>query len=113
MRLPDNTRIFVYTAATDMRRSFDRLAAMVEELRCPDWQPLGGALFVFFNRRADRVKILHWDRDGYLLIYKRLEAGRYRVPDGAPREMSALDLHLLLEGVEFTGRRQRKRYRLG
>jgi len=110
MMLPANTRFFLYADPADMRRGFDRLASMVEEEA--GWDPLAGhAAYLFVNRRADRLKMLLWDGDGYLLCYKRLEAGRFAFPLGGHRELSAVDLHLVLEGVVVTGRRQAKRYR--
>ena len=83
---------------------------MVEEV--VEWDPLPGHLFVFRNRRGDRVKILYWDRDGYALWYKRLERGVFRFPqrEGAGLEVSAMDLMLILEGIELTGLKRRKRY---
>jgi len=93
-----------------MRRGFDRLAAMVEQEA--GWNPLDGtAAFLFVNRRADRLKMLLWDGDGYLLCYKRLEAGRFAFPPGGHREIASIDLRLVLEGVVVTGRREAKRYR--
>lgn len=93
------SRVFLYRGATDMRRSFDRLAAMVEQHLAED--PLSGALFVFVNRRRDRLKILVFEGDGYALYYKRLEAGTYRIPE-APGDRAILkraDLSMLLEGI--------------
>ncbi len=70
--LPSALRVFVYTGPTDMRRSFDGLAAMVREIIGQD--PLSGHLFVFANRPRNRVKLLVWDRTGYLLFYNHLSS---------------------------------------
>jgi len=107
---PPAVRVFVYTEPTDMRRSFDRLAAMVEQVLGQD--PFSGHLFVFVNRRADRMKILFWDRSGFCLFYKRLEQGIFHVPSapGDPLELDVTRLTLLLEGLDLSGAVQRKRY---
>jgi len=93
-----------------MRRSFDGLAAAAGQVLRED--PLSGHLFVFRGRRGDRVKILYWDQDGYALWYKRLEKGVFRFPvgDGARREVSAAELACILEGLELTQAKRRKRY---
>ena len=72
LTLPVSVRVFVHTEPTDMRRGFDGLAAIVEQTLKQD--PFTGHLYVFFNRRRDRTKILFWDRDGYALFYKKEEA---------------------------------------
>ena len=75
LTLPPSVRVYVATAPCDMRKQFDGLAAMVREGLRED--PRSGHLFVAFNRRADQVRILFWDRSGYCLVSKRLERGRF------------------------------------
>jgi transposase len=93
-----------------MRRSFDGLAMLTETVIRE--APFTGHLFVFFNRRADRVKILVWDRTGPAIFYKRLEEGTFRIPegDGSRVEMEAWELSLILEGIELRGAKRRRRY---
>jgi transposase len=108
--------IFIAISPVDMRKSFDCLAAIVKNSF--NKNPLDGTIFVFINRVADRLKILYWDRDGYALWYKRLEAGRFRVPmsltaDGeAVVLLSAAQLAMILEGIEPIVVKQRKRFSL-
>lgn len=110
LSLPASVRIFVCLQPADMRRSFDGLAAMAATLLRQD--PLSGHLFVFRNRRGDRMKILYWDRDGMALWYKRLEAGVFRFPQHAADgvEISPADLALVLEGIDVADAKRRKRY---
>lgn len=102
------TRIYIATMAVDMRRGHDGLAAMAREYVKLD--PLEGCLFVFFNRRVDRVKALWWDETGYCLLYKRLERGRFRVPQplhvGAPSvKIEMEELLSLFKGVRLPERK--------
>jgi len=111
LSLPPSVRVFAARGATDMRKSFDTLAAVVCDV--VDEDPQSGHLFVFVNRRRDRIKILWWDRSGYCLLAKRLEHGRFRVYDQASEhagrfEMTASDLALLLEGIDLRGARRRR-----
>ena len=111
LSLPPSVRVFVARGATDMRKSFDTLSALVCDVI--DEDPQSGHLFVFVNRRRDRVKILWWDRSGYCLLAKRLEHGQFRVYDRASGsetsyEMTASDLGLLLEGIDLRGSRRRR-----
>ena len=118
LSLPVSVRIFVHTGATDMRRSFDRLAQMVEEHLGQN--PEAGHLFLFFNRRRDCVKILLWEGDGFAIWYKRLEVGTFAVPQPAtPRsdgtqpggvEILASDLNLILGGVDPAHVKRRPRF---
>ena len=108
--------IYIATAPVDMRKSFDGLSAIVKNGFKKN--PLDGTFFVFINRTADRLKILSWERDGYALWYKRLEAGRFRLPtiltsDGEPAVLiSAAQLAMLLEGIEPVIVKQQKRFAL-
>jgi len=102
-------RIFIAREPVDMRKSYDGLSGCVEQLLNAD--PLSGHLFVFFNRRANQVKILVWDRTGYCIYGKRLERGRFTFrPDDAPVDFARL--LLVLEGIDLAGSRQRKRFLL-
>ena len=107
LMLPPSVRIFVAAKPVDLRRSFDGLAAMAEEQFQAD--PFSGHLFVFRNRRGDRVKILYWDRSGFCLWYKRLEKGVFRLPSERP-EIEAAELGLILEGIDLAGARRRPRW---
>ena len=110
LSLPPSVRIFIARGVTDLRKSFDTLAALVCE--AIDEDPQSGHLFVFLNRRRDRVKILWWDRSGYFLLAKRLEHGQFRVYDqacgsAASYEVKASDLTLLLEGIDLRSSKRR------
>lgn len=104
-------RIYLATGATDMRRSIDGLSALVRERFTLD--PLSGHLFLFRNRRGDRLKILAWDRSGFRVLYKRLEQGTFAWPtdvDPGPVEMRSADLLLLLAGTDLAQTRRRRWY---
>jgi transposase len=119
-QLPASVRVFLCTRPTDMRKSFDGLQGMVREFLGQD--PLSGHLFLFLNRRRDRVKILWWDRDGLVIWYKRLEAGTFQQLDpiavasrssgDAGTELTTTELALLLTGIDLASARRRKRYSL-
>lgn len=115
--LPANLKVFLCTQPTDMRRSFDGLMGMTQQLLKQD--PLSGHLFVFRNRNRDRLKILYWDRDGLAIWYKRLEQGTFQFPtDLLPKEkhaagveVTASQLSLLLGGIDLRSVKQRKRWK--
>jgi transposase len=111
LTLSPAVRIYLATGATDLRRSIDGLSALVRERFTLD--PLSGHLFLFRNRRGDRLKILAWDRSGFWVLYKRLERGTFAwpaEPAGDPVEMRSADLLLLLSGIELTQTRRRRWY---
>src|SRR5271168_2392206 len=113
MHLPASVRVYLCTVPCDMRRSFDGLHALVT--RTMQLDAFGGHLFVFSNRRRDRVKILYWDRDGFAVWAKRLEEGTYAMPfDDEPerrREITVQELGALLSGIDLSQAKRRKRYR--
>jgi transposase len=106
LTLMPNVRVFVCTQATDMRKSFDGLSGMVEEV--VQQSPLSGHLFVFRNRRGDKLKVLYWAGDGLCIWAKRLEAGTFELPVGQEGglEISRAELNMLLDGVALDSRRR-------
>ncbi len=114
LSLPPTLRIFLCTRHADLRKSFDGLAQMVREFLGAD--PLSGHLFVFRNKRGDRLKLLYWDGDGLAIWYKRLERGSYRFPavtgTGDGVEIRAADFAMILDGVDLESVKRQQRYSL-
>jgi transposase len=108
LTLPSSVRVYLAAEPVDLRRGHDGLVAIVRSTWKLD--PFQGHLFVFLGRRLDRVKILVWDRNGFVLYYKRLSQGRFRMPSipaGATRvEMDATTLAMLLDGIDVKGVRR-------
>ncbi len=106
-------RIFVCTAPIKMNVSFDSLMGLAQETFEQD--PCSGHLFLFFNRRRDRIKILFWDVDGFCIWYKRLEVGVFQLPVATEGEqgveLGCSQLNRLLGGLDLTSGRRRRRYR--
>ncbi len=107
-----SARIWLAAEATDMRCGFDRLAERVKVVIGED--PQSGHLFVFRSRRGDRLKILVWERDGFLLWYKRLEVGVFKLPrmsEGARSvELRASELAMILDGIDVSKLKRMPRY---
>ena len=105
-------RIWLATEATDMRCGFDQLAARVKSVTSES--PLSGHLFVFRSRCGSRLKILLWDRDGFVLWYKRLETGIFKLPKLVPGtrsvELRASELAMLLDGIDLSKLKRTPRY---
>jgi len=109
------TRIWLAVEATDMRCGFDRLAERVKAVI--GQEPLSGHYFLFRSRRGDRLKILVWDRDGFVLWYKRLETGVFKLPrvDAGARsaELRASELAMVLDGIDVSKLKRMPRYARG
>ena len=106
LNLPPSVKVYVSTDETDMRKSIDALSIMVQEVLNKD--PFSGHLFVFCNKRGDKIKILYWDRNGFCLWYKRLERGVFRLPKMQAKVFMIMpnELNLLLEGIDLTDRKR-------
>jgi transposase len=113
LNLPPSTKIFLCSQSVDMRKSFDALSGLVQTHFGQN--PLCGHLFVFFSKQRDRMKILFWDIDGFVLYYKRLEGGSFSWVDTAHLdqggEILATDFSLLLAGINPSELRRTNRYR--
>jgi transposase len=107
-------RIWLAAEPTDMRCGFDRLAERVKAVISQDPLLCGGHLFVFRSRRGERLKILTWDGDGYVLWYKRLEAGVFKLPrikEGSRSvELRPSELAMILDGIDMTKLKRVPRY---
>jgi transposase len=110
-------RVFLCTLPTDMRKSFDTLAGMIEQHLGQD--PLSGDLFVFRSKRGDRLKLLYWDSDGLAIWYKRLEEGTFVFPPATAQRIQVgahglkirpAELTMLLDGVDLASVQRRRRY---
>lgn len=104
MLRPDHaTQVYLYTGVVDMRKSIDGLAMLVEGSM--ELTPMQPALFVFCNRCRDKIKMLYWERNGFVLWYKRLEKHRFKWPKAIGKKLSATitgyELNLLLDGMDI------------
>jgi transposase len=114
--LPPQIRVLLYRLPTDMRKSFNGLVALTESVLKQD--PLSGSLFVFLNRRRDRIKILYWGQTGFCIWYQQLQKGTYQLPDEKSLkaqetiEVTRSQLSLILDGIDLSSARQRMRFQL-
>lgn len=106
------TRVFVYSVPADMRRQFDGLAALVKHVMSHD--VMTGDYFVFFNRACTLCKVLRWEGDGFSIWAKRLELGRFQrlepTGDSLSHEVDAVTLSLILNGIDLSTAKRRKRF---
>ena len=110
LSLSPRIRVFAASQAVDFRKGFDGLVQIVRDGFSAD--PFAGDLFLFFNRRRDRVKLLVWDRNGFWLFYKRLERGTFeRLDGGGPQiEIDRAKLTMILEGIDLKRGQMRRHF---
>lgn len=105
-------KIFLHVGPTDMRKSYDGLYGVVSQVFERDVRD--GGLYLFINRRRDRLKLLYWDADGMAIWMKRLESGRYQTltaaSDAKHVTLDSVELGMLLSGIELSGSKRRSRY---
>ena len=112
--LTNSFSYYLYADPTDMRKSFDGLCGLITgQLSC---DPGSGDVFIFVNRRRDKVKLLRWEPGGFILYYKRLETGTFSLPrlssGSLSYRMQLSDLMLMIEGIRVEKYTQHKRYTL-
>ena len=113
LSLQDNRRYFLYQGISDMRKSFDGLGGLVKQQM--QLNLLGGDIFIFINKRRNQIKLLSWDTDGFCVYHKRLEKGSFELPVAANTTsvtLTALQLRLILAGIQLKSIRHRPRFRL-
>jgi len=113
LSLQDSRRYFLYHPATDMRKSFDGLSGLVGQQM--NLNVLAGDIFIFINKRRNQVKLLCWDKDGLCVYHKRLEKGTFELPassNASALTLTALQLRLILEGIQLQSVKQRPRFKL-
>lgn len=106
LTIPSGVKVYVATSSMDMRKSMDGMSALVSQQLKQD--VFSGHLFVFCNKRGDKIKVFYWDRNGYCCWYKRLERGVFRLPkvQGHVFSITPAELGLILEGIELTHRQR-------
>jgi len=103
---------FFYRQPADMRKGFDGLCGIITGILKQD--PLSGAVYIFVNKRRDRIKLLLWDGDGFWIFYKRLEKGTFQIPEYSETvsslELTYAQLVLILQGIDLSSVKRRRRY---
>jgi transposase len=113
LSLPPSVRLFVATQPVEGRKGADSLMVIVRDVFEQD--PLSGHLFIFFSKRCERVRVVYWDRNGFAMWAKRLEAGRFRPSFSADGRLASLpieaaELALIVEGIDLAGAHRRRRW---
>ena len=113
LHLASNQRYYLYLGHTDMRKGFDSLSGIVATQM--QHNAVNGDIFIFFNRRRNQVKLLHWESDGFALYYKRLEKGTYEIPlspgNSHAKSLHWQELQFILQGVSLQKIQYRVRYK--
>ena len=111
--LTPNHKFYLHQGATDLRKGFDGLSGLIRQTLQAD--PLDGSVYIFINRRRDRMKLLVWEPSGFVLYYKRLERGTFELPDWEDKaqkiQLKWETLMLLISGISLKSVRHRRRYK--
>ena len=111
LSISSSQRYFIYSDLADMRKGFDSLSGLVRsEFKM---NPLNGDVFIFLSRSRNKIKLLQWQRDGFAIYYKRLEKGRFELPeknDESCFKISSQQLMLIMEGIKLSSIKKHKRY---
>ena len=114
LSFPAALEVYISTKATDMRKSYDSLASLVEHQIKQN--PLSGHIFVFFNKSRNRVKLIYWDKSGYCIFMKRLEQGKFHIYDWNSGHESYVtdpkELSQILDGLDLSRAKRNHRYTL-
>jgi transposase len=104
----DRYRYFIYLGGCDMRKGYDGLSGLVRN----EWKkdPLSGDVFIFFSKQRNKIKLLHWQNDGFVIYSKRLEKGTFELPNKDSIEISAQQLQFILDGIYLSSIKKRMRY---
>lgn len=112
--LTSSHQYYLYKEATDMRKSFDGLCGIISTAM--NANPQSGAVYLFLSKRKDRIKLLRWEGDGYVVYYKRLEAGTISLPSGnwseQTKQLSWPELVMMIEGILTQNYTAKKRYKI-
>jgi transposase len=104
----DRYRYFIYRKGCDMRKGYDGLSGLVRN----EWQkdPLSGDVFIFLSKQRNKIKLLHWQNDGFIIYSKRLEKGTFELPKDNSIEITAHQLQFILDGIYLSSIKKRMRY---
>lgn len=109
----DKHRLYLYDQVCDMRKGFDGLSGIVQSKLGRD--PTDGCIYIFINRRKNRMKLLEWQSSGFMLYYKRLEQGTFEFDTShetkGGKQLEYEDLVMLLSGIKLHQKYRRKRYK--
>ena len=110
--LHDSDRLYLYSQSTDMRKGFDGLSGLVQNVLREN--PCSGDVFIFLNKDRNRIKLLRWEHDGFSIYYKRLERGRIELPkkttNGFAQPLAYAHLVMMLKGISLEQRVKRARF---
>lgn len=104
----DRYRYFIYRSGCDMRKGYDGLCGVVRN----EWKknPLSGDVFIFLSKQRNKIKLLHWQNDGFVIYSKRLEKGTFELPKDNSIAITAHQLQFIMDGIYLSSIKKRMRY---